>query len=140
VNLYLESSAVLAWLLGEVSAESVLGSLADSSNLITSQLTLIECERVLIRGSAQGRLSEGEALDLRRAVSRESARWHVLVIADEILERCRQPFPSEPVRTLDAIHLASALAARKALPDVAVLSLDARLRDNAGRLGFRVVP
>ena len=42
--------------------------------------------------------------------------------------------------TLDAIHLASALLGRKAIPDLAMLSLDTRVRRAAHRLGFPLVP
>jgi hypothetical protein len=50
------------------------------------------------------------------------------------------PFPVGPVRALDALHLATALAARAAAPDVRVLSPDQRVRENAARFGFAVVP
>ncbi len=57
-----------------------------------------------------------------------------------VVERSRQPFPVEPVRSLDAIHLSSALEARRALPGLHVLSLDDRVRQNALKPGFEVVP
>jgi hypothetical protein len=57
-----------------------------------------------------------------------------------VLDRAREPFPSEPIRTLDAVHLAAALAVRKEIPDLQVLSPDERVRTNAEALGFRVVP
>jgi hypothetical protein len=41
---------------------------------------------------------------------------------------------------LDALHLASALAARSVISDIALLSLDRRVRDNGAALGFDVVP
>jgi len=50
------------------------------------------------------------------------------------------PFPVEPIRTLDAIHLASAILARAAVPDLALLSLDERVRANGRALGFTVLP
>jgi hypothetical protein len=50
------------------------------------------------------------------------------------------PTRVEPVRALDAIHLASALLAREVWEDLAVLSFDDRVRRNAVALGFTVVP
>lgn len=44
------------------------------------------------------------------------------------------------MRTLTAIHLASALAARSAIPDLVLLSLDERVRGVATRLQFSVLP
>jgi hypothetical protein len=61
-------------------------------------------------------------------------------ISSEIPARARQPFPAEPIRSLDAIHLASALELAAALPDVGLLSLDHRVRAAGTGLGLRVVP
>jgi hypothetical protein len=79
-------------------------------------------------------------VDRRRILAKASAHWHRLPLRDEIIERAKRPFPVEPVRTLDAIHLASALVARSAVPDVALLTLDRRIRDAGLGLGFEVVP
>jgi hypothetical protein len=46
----------------------------------------------------------------------------------------------EPIRTVDAIHLASALAVRSAVPGVELLSLDDRIRRSGEQLGFRLQP
>lgn len=56
------------------------------------------------------------------------------------MERARRPFPGEPLRTLDALHIASALTARSAVPGLALLTLDNRVRGSAAELGFRIVP
>jgi hypothetical protein len=56
------------------------------------------------------------------------------------VERARRPFPGDPIRILDAIHLASALLARSAVAGLDVLSLDDRLRKAAERLGLGVRP
>jgi predicted nucleic acid-binding protein len=63
-----------------------------------------------------------------------------LELDSEILDRARRPFPAEPVRTLDALHLATALRARAIVPELALLSLDERIRRAAGQMGFLVVP
>ena len=49
-------------------------------------------------------------------------------------------FPKEPVRTLDAIHLCTAMRLRPDLPALTVLTLDVRVRENALALGFQVIP
>jgi len=56
------------------------------------------------------------------------------------VERARQPFPGAPVRTLDAIHLASALVARTAIVGLTLLSLDDRVRKAGKKLGLEVIP
>ena len=45
-------------------------------------------------------------------------------------------FPLEPVRALDAIHLASALFLRESFSDLTILTTDERVRSNATLLGF----
>jgi uncharacterized protein with PIN domain len=45
VRLYAESSAVLAWLLGEESASRLRALLAEAEIVVASDLTLIECAR-----------------------------------------------------------------------------------------------
>jgi hypothetical protein len=57
-------------------------------------------------------------------------------MSDDVARRSEEAFPIEPVRTLDAIHLASALFLRQALPDLAIVSADERVRMNARALGF----
>ena len=64
----------------------------------------------------------------------------MLRLHSDVVERARQPFPVEPIRTLDALHLASALSARAAVPGLSVLTLDERIRQNARELGFPLLP
>jgi predicted nucleic acid-binding protein len=140
LNLYAESSAVLAWLLGEPRAAEVREILASSELVISSDLTLVECDRVLIRATVLGELPEAEAASRRAELGAAASHWTLLRPAGEIIDRARQRFPDEPVRTLDALHLSSALMAKAVVPDVGVLSLDEAIRTNARRLGFAVFP
>ncbi len=140
MRLYAESSAVLAWVLGEPGGDSVRRILAEAEEVFTSVLALVEIDRVLIRAQVTEELREGDVVDRRRVVVRASRHWHQLQLSEEILDRARRPFPSEPIRTLDALHLASALAARAAVPELAVLSLDSRIRKTSLDLGFEVLP
>ncbi len=57
-----------------------------------------------------------------------------------VLKRARRGFPREPVRTLNAIHRATAVHFQEAIPDLAVVSLDERIRCNAQALAMTVVP
>lgn len=140
MSLYAESSAVLAWLLGEEAEPRVRRSLRAADLVMASDLTLVECDRVLIRAVALGDLTEGDAADRRAYLTTAAARWNVLRLGPEIIERARQPFPGEPIRTLDALHLASALMARAAVAGIELLSLDDRIRAAARQLGFRLQP
>lgn len=140
MNLYAESSAVLAWLLDEAGAAEIRRLLGTSAVIIASDLTLIECDRVLLRAVALGELTEADAADRRAHLVAAASRWQILHIAREVVDRARQPFPGEPIRALDAIHLASALTARAAVAGLALLSLDDRVRSAGRKLGFELMP
>ena len=69
-----------------------------------------------------------------------SAHWTLISLQAEIADRARQPFPREPVWSLDASHLATLVVARALVPDIRVLSFDERFRGNARDLGLGVFP
>ena len=140
MSLYAESSAVLAWLLDEDAAGSVLELLAAEELTIASDLTLIECDRALDRAVEIAELTEADAADRRAALATVSSHWTLLRIGSEVVERARRPFPGPTIRTFDAIHLASLLVARSEVPGLTLLSLDRRVRDAARQLGIELRP
>jgi hypothetical protein len=131
---------VLAWMLDEAAAGEVRRCLAAAEIIVASDLTLIECDRVLFRAAALNELTEAEAADRHAHLVAAAAHWQILRIAPEIVERARQPFPGEPIRTLDAIHLAAVLVGRAAVAGLKLLSLDDRVRRSGRGLGLDVVP
>ncbi len=137
---YLESSAVLAWLLGEPDAVRVVEILARADRVTTSALTAVECARALTRARITHRITAGDelvALDLLGAAERT---WDVLALSDDVLRRARAPLAADPVRTLDALHVCSAQQLRDAIGPIAMLSLDTRVRMCAELQGFEVLP
>jgi predicted nucleic acid-binding protein len=140
VNIYAESSAVLAWLLGEAAGRRVREVLRRAELVMASDLVLIECDRVLIRAVTLGEIDEAKAADRRAYLSAAASHWHLCRLSLDIVDRARHAFPAEPVRTLDAIHLASALAVRSTVPSTELLSLDDRIRRAGEQLGFRLQP
>lgn len=131
---------MLTWLLGEPQGEVVREALGGAQLVLSSELTLVECDRALVRAEGTGRILEAVASDRRAFLVAAAAHWHLLRLDAAVVDRARRPFPSEPIRTLDAFHLASALVARAAVPGLALLSLDGRLRDSALGLGLAVIP
>ncbi len=140
MNIYAESSAVLAWLLGEETGHPVREVLRRAELVMASDLTLVECDRVLIRAVTLGEIDEAAAADRRAHLNAAAAHWQLWRVSSDIVDRARHPFPAEPLRTLDAIHLASALAVRSAVPGVELLSLDDRIRRAGMQVGFRIQP
>lgn len=78
----------------------------------------------LAGGVASGRLDEGGQLAALKLLDLAAASWVLLPLTDRVLHRARERFPQEPVRTLDALHLATAALTSQAYRDLAVLSLD----------------
>jgi predicted nucleic acid-binding protein len=131
---------VLAWLLAEPDGESVWTLLVGAEEIVASDLTLIECDRTLIRAQAEARVPAARLADARAQLAETATRWSLLRIDPDVVERARHPFPREPVRTLDALHLASLLVARAAIRELTLLSLDRRVREAGRELGIPVVP
>jgi len=140
VILYAESSAVLTWLLSQERESEIEEVLAEAELIISSDLTMLECERVLVRGNAIGEIAESE-LTRRQVMLRTAGQhWMLLGFDPPVIERAQRPFPNEPIRTLDALHLAFALEAKRMVAEVRILSLDRRVRKGARDLGVEVHP
>jgi len=134
--LYAETSAVLRWLLGAPGGEEVRAALAGAGHVFASRLTIVETRRALVRSGAMGEIPEAAAEAASASFGSASAHWTIVEILPEIAERASQRFPSEPVRSLDALHLATALFLVPAAGALAVLSTDDRVVRNAPLLGL----
>jgi predicted nucleic acid-binding protein len=139
-TLYAESSAVLRWLLGAPEASSIQASLGNAAEVVTSALTAAEVRCTLRRLAAAGTLTP-DARD--RAIARfihASARWIVHRVTDEVLTRTGESFPLEPLRTLDAVHIATAEFHSREIRPTTMLSFDVRVRASAEAVGLAVYP
>ncbi len=140
MTLYAESSAVLSWLSGEPSGEEALHLLRSATGIFASELTLLECERAIHQAEAAGRLSARRAEAARLRLEAATGSWNVFRVSAVIMDRARRPFPREPLRTLDALHIATALRVAEFQRDLTVLTFDRRIRSNAAALGLEVAP
>ena len=70
----------------------------------------------------------------------DSELWIIQPVDEAIWRRCSRPFPVEPVRTLDALHVATIERLSAAIEGLVILSTDGRVRANAQALGFAVAP
>jgi predicted nucleic acid-binding protein len=137
---YAESSAVLTWLLGEPGEAEVRKLLADAERVLASTLTRVECARALARGVISDRLAPTDELAALQLLDIVSASWVTLEMTGRVLDRACARFPHEPVRTRDALHLATALMFHEAHGRLTIVSLDDRIRENAASLGLSVAP
>lgn len=140
MTVYAESSAVVTWLLDQPGAAEVEAVLSMADDVISSELTLIECDRALRRLQAATGTGSVNIESLRGRLDAAVAAWAIEPIAGRVVVRARAPFPDDAIRSLDAIHLATAVVMRSSVGEISVLSLDERVRSNAVALGFRVLP
>lgn len=137
--LYIETSAILCWLFGEPDSGLVINALNNSDIVITSVLSIIETERVLIRAETGGLITSGEKQRLKGIFHKHSLSWNFLEINESVRKKASMPFPVEPVKSLDAIHLATALEFLIIYPDLVILSFDKRIVDNIIPSGLQSV-
>lgn len=136
-RLYVETSALLRALLdGDASLRSTLSG----EGLCTSALTFVEAARAVSRARRERRLDAREAREAERQLAAFERTCDVLALDEEVLRRAREEPPEEPVRSLDALHLASLRVLDDELGGFEVASCDDRIRRNAAALGFVVVP
>ena len=133
---YIESSALVAALL-EREADA-LKSVRTRGRTVTSALTIAEAARAILRARAAARLTADQEQAAVRALRRFERRCFLVAVTDAVLARVRRPFPVEPVRTLDALHLATIELLGEPPALVTVTTRDVRIQDNARALGYRV--
>jgi len=133
---YIETSALLAALLEQDTAAQ--SAIAGKGRRITSALTIAEATRGLVRARIGGRLSAEEERAALRWLRSFQRRCDVMSVTDPVLLRTGRPFPVEPIRTLDAIHLATAGEIGEPPQLITIVSRDDRVRSNAQALGHPV--
>jgi len=138
VIVYAETSAVLRWLLGGEDADRVLSVLSAAERVVSSRLTIAEARRVVGRAVAEKALGAGPGARARAALDAEVGAWDVMELTEPVWIRAEDRFPIEPVRMLDAIHLATALRFQELVGRVALLSTDDRVLGNWRALGLAV--
>jgi len=132
----IDSSALVAALVEHDS--DALKSLRAKTRPITSALTFAETARAIIRARVAGRLTLDAERAAVRALRRFERRCYVVAVTDDVLTRVRRPSPVEPVRTLDAVHIATAESLGEPPQLMTIVSRDNRVRDNAKALGYSV--
>ncbi|HYO44024.1 MAG TPA: type II toxin-antitoxin system VapC family toxin [Candidatus Limnocylindrales bacterium] len=140
MTVYVESSAIVTWLLDQPGAAEVEAVLSAAGDVISSELTLIECDRALHRLRAVTRPGSVNIESMRARLAVAAAAWALEPVTGRVVDRARSPFPDDTIRSLDAIHVATAVVVGASLGKLDVLSLDERIRSNAVALGFRVLP
>ena len=114
------------------------GSIRGSGKRITSALTIAESSRAVLRAHLSGRVTAEQHRAAMLTLQRFARRCHIVSVTEAILTRAGRPFPVEPIRTPDAIHLATAEALGEPPALVIIITRDIRVRENSTALGFSV--
>lgn len=123
--IYLDSSVFLAWVFGEPRRPSA--AFWTQHRFISSRLLAYEAwTRVNART-----FPTQVAVGMREAL----AVVGLVDLTPEVLSRALQPFPL-PLRTLDALHLATMHHLAKRVPGIQLASYDRRMNDAATALGL----
>lgn len=133
---YVESSALVAALLERDAAARA--AIRGPGRRVSSSLTLAEATRAVIRARATGRLTASDERAAVRALQVFARRCDLVAVTDAVLARVGRPFPVEPIRTLDAVHLATAEQLGDPPALVTIVTRDARVHDNALAMGYAV--
>ncbi len=140
---YYDSSIILAGIL-EQSPQGTLDSLWDEASVrLSSYLLQIECLIGLRMAGALLRHDPGSAwIKERTEVLRDYLLGVSCKFVDEDIEAIVRETPAlSDCRTLDAVHLATALYLKPHQEEpITVVTLDKRTRSLARRLGFAVAP
>ena len=131
---YLDTSAVLRAVLERGTTPDLEKRLGNARYLITSRLALVECARALHRLRSTG-VDEAVLADAARETDSIWARCTIWELTPAVCELAAQVVPGSPIRTLDALHLATISLLRRRLgPDIDVLTADRRLEAALERL------
>jgi hypothetical protein len=131
---YLDSSVALRYILrGESAIEHALSC----EITLSSELLEIECKRVLQRCRMQGELDDGTYVIAVGRLEKLLKGISLMTLSQPVKKRAMEAFPVV-IKTLDAFHLATALALAEKRADETILifSHDAAMNRCAAALGF----
>jgi uncharacterized protein len=135
MTVYVDTSVILRILFREPNPVEVWGKW---DRALSSSLWRVEALRNVDRLRLGGDLSDEDVADLVREIRLVHETLAVYPLTETILQRASESFPTV-VGTLDAIHLATALAIRQVEPLDILLTHDGQLATAARSVGFTVV-
>lgn len=132
---YVDTSVLLRIVLGEPKR---LREWRSIDSPLSSELIRVEALRSIDRARVLLHLEDPEVAERRAGVLQLLSGFRLARVDSRVLARAADPFPTL-IRTLDAIHLATADLARRSTKDLVFATHDRELGIAARALGFRVV-
>lgn len=133
---YCDSSVVMRFVLEQADS---LAALSPQDQLVTSDLTQVECLRAVENARLRGELGDDELAGRRRGVYARLRGIERVAVTPSILGQAERSF-GVVLKSLDAIHVATASVWReRRAPDLVFATHDRQQGRAALALGFEVV-
>jgi predicted nucleic acid-binding protein len=134
---YFDTSALVKRYVEEAGRRDVL-QLLRRNDLVTSAVLSVELRSGLRRRVADGSLAAARLPAILKHVASDRQYWTLIDVGTEVLATAETLVGAHPIRTLDAIHVASAqlFAARLSIPGLTFVSADKRQMETAVAVGL----
>lgn len=135
MRVFLDSSALAKRYIAEPGSEAVRAICRDAEEIVLSAVCLPEMISALNRLRREGKMGEDVYLDLKTRIQDDLTEVELTGLTQEVLRSAITCLERSTIRTLDAIHVATA---KEQACDVLV-SADRRQCTTAGDMGLCVV-
>lgn len=134
---YFDTSALVKRYIDEVGRRQVL-QLLRRHECVASAVLPVELRSALRRRVTEGTLEAARVPEILRRVVADRAYWTVVEVGTEVLGAAEKLVAIHPLRTLDAIHVASAQVFAAGVPasDLMFVSADKRQTEAAALIGL----
>lgn len=138
---YFDTSALVKQYLEEAGSKTVLELLKAGDKVYTASLTYAETHAAFSRRTREGWLTREITRRLALRFDRDWESYDIVIMSQNVLSLARQMLYRHPLRSADAIHLASALFLARTTPTVrwAFVCADGRLCHAAEAEGFQPI-
>jgi predicted nucleic acid-binding protein len=126
-SIFLDTSAVIRYLLDEEGGSAVEREVEGAARVVASRLLQVEAQRALWQIVEDKPSAEAQLPQWERALEILWAKTDFIEMSREICASASRILPRSRLRSLDAIHLATYLHARRIEPQIEMLSFDRRL-------------
>jgi uncharacterized protein len=138
---YYDTSALVKQYLQEAGSKLVLELLKSGEKVYTASLTYAETHAAFSRRTREGRLARETTKRLALRFDKDWESYDIVVLSENVFRLARQMLYRHPLRSADAIHLASALLLARTSPrsSWSFVCADGRLCDAAKSEGFQPI-
>lgn len=128
---YLDTSAALRAVLETGTTPELERRIQTAAVLLTSRLSHVEAARALLRLRQSGTVPVDALQTATREIEALWARCETWELTAAVCELACSVAPDRALRTLDALHLATFILARRELHDLELVTADKRLAEAA---------